>query len=391
MINFVSNLPADLRSGGFSAMNAAALDVVAKRDTVSYVGPVNPPALAWQKALSKLRRVSGLPGNFFQYSERRLARIACEVDARSAPKAQFDFFHGFTPWVLTRPRRPYLAWSDCTFRDYIDIYHRRGDFCADDLQRIEQTEATWMKGARRIAFTSVWAAERAAQAYNLSRERIDVVGIFGESVMPDQDVYAGAKQFTFVSTNFEAKGGRVVLSAFQRVRESDPDATLIIVGEHPPSAKSAPGVIATGFLHKEDPRENARFRGILATSRALLHPTQSDIAPLVVVEAGYFGCPAISSCRFAIPELVDHGRTGILLDDPGDASIVADSMMAMLSSDTRYRAMREAAWIRSRKAHSKAAFERRFHAFLEAGDISLTSADGRIGTPPHWGRAAARA
>jgi glycosyltransferase involved in cell wall biosynthesis len=256
-------------------------------------------------------------------------------------------------------------------------------FRADDLDRIERTEAAWMKGAQRIAFTSAWAADRAAGAYGLDRERIDVVGVFGESEMPKRDVYAGAKQFAFVSTNFEAKGGPVLLSAFPRVRESHPDATLIIVGDNPSHIRSAPGVITAGFLHKEDPRQNGRFQEILATSRALLHPTQSDIAPLVVVEAGYFGCPAISSRRFALPELVDHGRTGILLDNPADSAAVSSAMMAMLESEEEYRAMRGAAWTKSREDNSKTEFEHRFTAFLEAGGALLFSKDHDVTSSPH--------
>jgi len=386
LINFVSHLPSGLRSGGFSALNAAALVVIGKHHAVQYIGPVNPPVLARQKALSKLRRICGTAGDFFYYSQRRLAMVARQVNGLCAPEAQFDYFHGFTPWVLTRPGRPYLAWSDCTFRDYIDIYHRRREFRADDLHRIEQAEALWLQGARRIAFTSVWAADRAAQAYGLSRNRISVVGIFGETEMPDQDIYAGAKQFAFVSTNFEAKGGRVVLSAFREVRKSHHDAILIIVGDQPTYARSEPGVIMTGFVRKEDPEQNRRYREILGQSRVLIHPTKSDVAPHVIVEAGYFGCPVVSSRRFAIPELVDDQRTGILLDNPADACAVADAMIAMLGCETRYRAVRKAAWAKARDHHSKAAFERRFLAFLEGTGHTLSSVDHAVGTSPDCGR-----
>jgi len=380
LINFVSNLSPDLRYGGFSALNAEVLHVIRQRHhTIQYVGPVNPPIIAWQKAISKLRRVSGIAGDFFQFSQQRLARIAREVDAGCAVEAQFDCFHGFTPWVLTRPRRPYLAWGDCTFCDYIDIYHRRQEFRADDLHRIEQAEAAWMKGASRIAFTSTWAAERAAQAYGLDPERVDVVCIFGESELPNRDSYSGAQQFAFASTNFEAKGGPVVLAAFRQIRTSYPNASLVIVGNHPRYVKSEPGVIVLGFLRKEDPKESARYREILAQSRVLVHPTRSDIAPMVTIEAAYFGCPAVASRQFAIPELVDDECTGILVDDPSEVSAVADAMMRMLSSETRYRAMRKAAWTKARKDHSKAAFQHRFLTFLEAGACPLFSVDHLVG------------
>ena len=71
MINFVSNLPQNLRSGGFSAINAAAFAALSKSYVVNYAGPINPPVIVWQKALSKFSRVTGLKGDFFFFSRRR--------------------------------------------------------------------------------------------------------------------------------------------------------------------------------------------------------------------------------------------------------------------------------------------------------------------------------
>jgi glycosyltransferase involved in cell wall biosynthesis len=366
LINFISNLPVNLKTGGFSSMNAMAFDVIRRNQSVRYVGPVNPPMFTWQKVLSKLRRVSGFTGDFFQYSEQRLAKIARGVETRCALEARLDFFHGFTPWVLTSPKRPYIAWSDCTFRDYMQTYHAGAEFCRDDIWRIEQTEAAWMRGARRIAFTNGWAADRALQEYGLDPKRVDVVGIFGEVDLPDQDRYSGAAQFAFVSMNFRAKGGPVVLAAFQQLRETHPKSTLVIVGDCPLHARSLGGVTVLGFLRKEYPEEIAKYREVLAHTRALVHPTNSDIAPLVIVEAACFGCPAIASRKFAIPELVDDGRSGILLDNPRDASELADAMRSILSSDNGYIGMRNEAWRKAREEHSKKVFERRFLSFLQA-------------------------
>src|SRR5205823_3763750 len=108
LINFVSNLPQELRTGGFSGINAAAFAAIGKIEPVRYVGPINPPAVRWQKALSKLLRVVGLPGAFAFFSERRLATIAAEVHSKCAAEARLDFFHGFTPWIRSRTPRPYL-------------------------------------------------------------------------------------------------------------------------------------------------------------------------------------------------------------------------------------------------------------------------------------------
>ena len=73
-----------------------------------------------------------------------------------------------------------------------------------------------------VLFTSHWAAERAVRDYSLDANRVGSVGIFGEIEMPARDAYEGRKEFVFVSTNFEAKGGRIVLAAFREVRKRTP-------------------------------------------------------------------------------------------------------------------------------------------------------------------------
>src|SRR5262249_9956347 len=199
-------------------MNAAAHEALRKLATIHYVGPINPPTIFGQKVVSKLLRTLGSRGNFFTFSRKRLEVIAEEVALRSSPDARFDFFHGFTPWILTKPRRPYVAWSDCTFRDYIDIYHRRQLFQSADLERIEQAEATWLRDAHYIGFSNAWAAQRAVSHYQLDMSRVHIVGNFGEIEAPEGDDYAGGKQFAFVSTDFDAKGGPIVLSAIRKLR-----------------------------------------------------------------------------------------------------------------------------------------------------------------------------
>jgi glycosyltransferase involved in cell wall biosynthesis len=367
MINFVSNLPKDLRSGGFSAMNAAAFCAIRRHETSSYIGPINPPVILWQKALSKFRRVVGSQGSFFFFSERRLKQIADEVQSQSRSDARLDFFHGFTPWILTKPHHPYVAWSDCTFRDYVDIFHCREQFSPDDLDRIEQAEAAWLQNARRVLFTSRWAAERAISHYALDASRVGSVGIFGEIEMPPRDDYAGGKEFAFISTNFQAKGGPIVLSAFREVRKRHADACLIVVGQRPTEVLADSSVSFVGFLRKEVQREYQRLLQILGRARALVHPTKSDISPLLIVEAGYLGCPVISSRKFGIPELVDDERTGLLLDDPSQPAMVARAMCWMLEHTDEYRRMREAAWANARELHSKWEFERRLLTYVREG------------------------
>jgi glycosyltransferase involved in cell wall biosynthesis len=359
LINFVSNLPKDLRSGGFSAMSAAAFEALSKAYRVHYAGPINPPIIGWQKALSKFLRLAGAQGDFFFFSERRLKAVAREVCDRCLAEARLDFFHGFTPWILTKPPRPYIAWGDCTFHDYINIYHNCEKFRKDDIKRIERAEAIWLANARQIIFTSDWAGEAAVNHYGLDASRLSSVGIFGESEMPEPDIYTGGKEFVFASTNFEAKGGRLVISAFREVRKRHPDMLLTIIGDQPGDLIAEPGVNFVGFLRKEVPEEHTRLQQILGRARALVHPTKSDISPLLIIEAGYCGCPVISSRKFAISELVDDRVSGLLLDDSSRVHVLGDALNWILEHEDEYQQMRQAAWIKARGQHSKRKFENR--------------------------------
>jgi glycosyltransferase involved in cell wall biosynthesis len=357
VINFISNIAAGTRSGGFSAMSTAAFEALAQRYEIRFVGPIDPQAAFREKALSKLLRISGLAGDFFFFSRARLERIAHGVQAQCCCDACLDFYHGFTPWILTAPPRPYIAWSDCTFRDYIDTYHDRSRFRAKDLARIEQAEAEWLSHASCVLFTSEWAAQRAIESYHLEAGRVGSVGIFGESDMPDRDAYAGGMEFGFISSNFGAKGGPTVLSAFRQARKRHSEISLVIVGDRPAGLRPEPGVRFTGFLRKEIEAERRQFEEILSGLRALVHPTRSDIAPLTIVEAGYHGCPVITSRSFAIPELVDHGETGLLLDDPSSVDAVADAMARLIERPDEYQAMRQAAWSKAHRHFTKKRFQ----------------------------------
>lgn len=367
MINFVSNLPEDLRTGGFSAMNAAACAAIRKAWPVAYVGPIDPPVSATARAASKALRACGVPGDFAAFSERRLEAIARRVQASASHEAQLDFFHGLTPWISTRPARPYVAWSDCTFHDYIQVFHRGRRFRAGDLRRIERQEAQWLAGASRVLFTSAWAAERAIAHYGLDRGCVGSVGIFGEIDWPERDAYAGGGAFVFVSTDFAGKGGPVALAALRKVQAVHPQASLVIVGDPPPRGGEGQGVRYAGFLRKEVEAEALAFRRILGAAVALTHPTSRDMSPLVLVEAAGFGCPAISSRAFAIPEIVEHGRTGWLLDDPSDAAAVAAAMIWMLDNEAEYGRMRREARARARVEHARERFEQRLQRAI--GDV----------------------
>jgi len=78
----------------------------------------------------------------------------------------------------------------------------------------------------------------------------------------------------------------------------------------------------------------------LATSSLLLHSTREDMNPLVLLEAAGYGCPAITVHDFAIPELVEHGETGVLLPRPVTAESLAAAVESLILNPKHYQQMR---------------------------------------------------
>lgn len=139
-------------------------------------------------------------------------------------------------------------------------------------------------------------------------------------------------RFLFVATQFEIKGGPALLEAFRRVADAYPGATLDLVTHLPDEfaqlAASCPGVkVHDANFSREEIAE--RF---LTRADVLVHPTYFDSFGMVVLEAMAHGLPVIATRLYAIPEMVENGVSGTLLDPP--VSIWEGIQPSPLFSDT---------------------------------------------------------
>ena len=350
--NYVSNLPLSETSGGWSGFNVAIFSSLSRHFSLAYVGPISPPDDLPAKVFSRLLRSAGLKGNFAFFSRRRLknsARLTAQLADRTA---KMDFFHGSTPWVAYHPVVPYACYLDVCFATYVSVYHDKTEFDANDLARIGHQEASWLRAATRVFFSSRWGMENAITAYDLDPSTLRVAGMGGHLPIPPSDSYAGGHDFLFIALDFQGKGGTVCVEAFRQLRIKVPDARLRIVGERPPSSVLAiDGVIYEGLLRKSVPAELARLQEIFSSAFALVHPTVRDATPQVIIEAQYHGCPAIAPRSFGIPEMIVDGFSGCLVDAPPTVGAVAEKMLGLCDDVVAYAGLR-----RTARAHALAAY-----------------------------------
>jgi glycosyltransferase involved in cell wall biosynthesis len=365
-INFISNINPSEISGGISGMNAVAYAALSEIADVRYVGPINPPASRLSEWRSKVRRRLGMPGEFYFFNRPRLQQIANEVERQCDTRSDFDFYMGFTPWILCKNPRPYVAWNDCSFNDYLKIYHHPDDFSITQQKWLSRTEAAWMTKATKVLFSSQWAMKRTSVGYQLPAERLQSVGIFGGMEEPESDNWNGSKDFYFISTNYNQKNGHLCCQAMDKVWNAHPDARLRIIGSPPPASDLvSTKVTYEGFYNKNNPTQLAAFRELLSKAFALIHPTDSDISPLTVIEAGYFGCPSISVDDFALREVTSPSNHHLLLQRPLTSSALADAMIRLLDDPSAYQKARHEARTYAVSNLSQDAFKQRLQEVIE--------------------------
>jgi UDP-glucose:(heptosyl)LPS alpha-1,3-glucosyltransferase len=66
-------------------------------------------------------------------------------------------------------------------------------------------------------------------------------------------------------------------------------------------------------------------------------PTRYEPFGLVIIEALASGLPVITSRLAGAAAAIDHGRSGYLLEDPGDAGELAGRLDALLDAEARER------------------------------------------------------
>lgn len=118
-------------------------------------------------------------------------------------------------------------------------------------------------------------------------------------------------KFLFVGNHVYRKGLHEVLEAFKNIPENL--AELTVISEVPNEliekyTKDNIKYLSPKFSHEEILRE------YFCKSDVFVMPTHRDTFGMVFLDALSTGTPVISTKQFAIPELIEEGKTGFLID-----------------------------------------------------------------------------
>ena len=163
----------------------------------------------------------------------------------------------------------------------------------------------------------------------------------------------GAQRLLFIGTEFERKGGPLLLEAFARVRAVHPAAELHIAGPRRMEAVPA-GVVFHGHLSKDDVGQAAQLEELFRQATVFVLPSLYEPFGIAPLEAMLYGLPCVVTDGWALAESVQDGVTG-LLAAKGSAEDFAAKMlrllaepetMAQMGERGRARVMGEYTWAR---------------------------------------------
>jgi glycosyltransferase involved in cell wall biosynthesis len=342
---YVTDLENRPSGGGSYAVNFRIFAELKKRFAMDYAGPITPQPRAIEAITSKVqRRILGRPGRFYYFSGATLDDNAQRA-SRQYSGADSVFFRSAARWSHCRPSVPYFVYLDAVFHTFFHNTFDPDDFDRFDLERIWSAEAKFLERAAGVFFESNWGMAKAVEAYGLTADHYVAAGRGGAIDPPERDKWnPGPHRLLTVAMDFRQKGGDLMLAAFPHLKSLLPTLQWTVVGAEPTGDwRSIAGIEYAGVLRPDEEADGQQFREILSQASLLIHPTREDTSPLVITEAAYFGCPAVSVNRFAIPELIIDGVTGVLLDPEPTVDSIVSAVTKILADEAQYARMRNAA------------------------------------------------
>jgi glycosyltransferase involved in cell wall biosynthesis len=165
----------------------------------------------------------------------------------------------------------------------------------------------------------------------------------------------------------EQKGIGTALSAFAQVCRRRSDVRLVIAGDGP-----LRGDLVT-MSERLDIEDKVDFIGwvdpgsvpdLINKATAVLIPSEHESFGLSALEAMRMARPVVASCVDGLPEIVEHGVTGLLFN-PGDSAEMAENIEGLLGNPDLAESMGQAGRERALRAYSSATMGDRFAALYE--------------------------
>ncbi|QNK82299.1 glycosyltransferase family 4 protein [Nakamurella sp. PAMC28650] len=340
----------------FDISGQMSVDLTTRQRYTVALTTFRPSRTAWVEKFYKSSRAYGYRS---ANAAHRLADIKVPFDLVFQIHALFDV-----------PDTTSALYIDCTHRQSAANWPAWNPLSGDELERWYARErAEYHRAAHLFAFCEP-TRRSLVEEYGVPEERVtttyagvnlDQMPALDADPRPEQGV--GVPTILFIGNDFVRKGGEDLLKAFRIVRAAIPNARLQLVGTDPHIAAQE-GVEVLGRIN-----DRARIEELYRGASVFTVTSYFDPFPLVLLEAMAFGLPVVSSRTCGIPEIVEDGVTGKMVD-AGDVDAIAAALIQTLSDPEAARQAGLAGRVRVEKLYT-------WDAVVDRMTPALVKAHGR--------------
>lgn len=238
---------------------------------------------------------------------------------------------------------------------------------SDEPHRRAEAEAAVIGCSEVVLASCSVEAAQLADLYHADPARVRVVApavdhaFFGPGHRPQArralGLPADVPLLLFVGRIQPLKGAQVAVRALGALRRRHPDARLVVVGG--PSGPRGEDHLAdvealvdssglAGAVHFVAPQPHELLSTYYRAADVCLVPSRSESFGLVALEAAACGTPVVAAAVGGLTTLVDHGRTGYLVDSPSPEAF-ATAVSRVLSDPFEAERLATAAVVRARR------------------------------------------
>jgi len=201
--------------------------------------------------------------------------------------------------------------------------------------------------AARVFTRSTDVMEDLVRYYGLPADRAECIYAGSNVNLPDgfrqENASYSNKNILFVGSEWERKGGPVLIAAFEQTRRVHPDASLTIIGASP--AIDLPGCTVLGSLSL------TQISFHYARASIFCVPTQLEPFGIVFLEAMMHRLPVVSTRTGALPDMIANGHNGFLVE-PGNPEELRDALVRLLDDPALCARLGEAGFTRAVELYS---------------------------------------
>jgi len=223
-------------------------------------------------------------------------------------------------------RKPFILHGHgCEFHEFYEALPRL-------IQKL--ITALFRRSACLIALSESWR-NYYIETCQLSPEKVIVLN--NPVTLPDEwqkDPHPEKLKFVFLGKINKRKGIFDLLTAFANLKpdcRNQVELVLAGTGEVEEAQKLATQlgiqeqVIFPGWIDQQQRDE------LLAQSHLMLLPSYNEGLPMAILEAMSWGLPVITTPVGGIPEVIEHGKTGLLIN-PGDIEQLTEAMQSLIEN-----------------------------------------------------------